>query len=200
MRVIAGDLAAQSGSVASSGGIGVMRQFVGGIRDESTVRDLLLSIAAPRAREAAARLDAAELTMMERDDEPAQLRYASALAEWGDAGGYDAEVHWDACCTAALGVEYERCRWRELRTLSGGEQKRLVLESLLRDKTEVLLLDEPDNYLDVPGKLWLEQQLAATAKTVLLVSHDRELLANTPERIITGEDRNVWGHGHRFAS
>ena len=52
-----------------------------------------------------------------------------------------------------------------------------MLESLLRGKDEVLLLDEPDNYLDVPGKIWLEQQLAATAKTVLLVSHDRELLA-----------------------
>jgi ATPase subunit of ABC transporter with duplicated ATPase domains len=199
IRLAAGDLVPQSGSVTSSGGLGVMRQFVGGIRDESTVRDLLLSISPPRVREAAARLDAAELAMMERDDEPTQLRYATALAEWGDAGGYDAEVHWDSCCTAALGVPYERCRWREVATLSGGEQKRLVLESLLRDKTEVLLLDEPDNYLDVPGKLWLEQQLAATPKTVLLVSHDRELLANTAERIITVEDRNVWVHGGGFA-
>jgi ATPase subunit of ABC transporter with duplicated ATPase domains len=199
-RLAAGDLTAQSGSVTSSGGVGVMRQFVGGIRDESTVRDLLLSIAAPRVREAAARLDAAELAMMEHDDEPTQMRYAAGLAEWGDAGGYEAEVHWDSCCTAALGVPYERCRWREVRTLSGGEQKRLVLESLLRDKTEVLLLDEPDNYLDVPGKLWLEQQLAATAKTVLLVSHDRELLANCAERIITVEDGNVWVHGGGFAS
>jgi ATPase subunit of ABC transporter with duplicated ATPase domains len=199
IRLAAGDLAPQSGSVSSSGGLGVMRQFVGGIRDESTVLDLLLSISPSRVREAAARLDAAELAMMERDDEPSQLRYAAALAEWGDAGGYEAEVHWDSCCTAALGVPYERCRWREVRTLSGGEQKRLVLESLLRDKTEVLLLDEPDNYLDVPGKLWLEQQLAATPKTVLLVSHDRELLANTAERIITVEDRNVWVHGGGFA-
>ena len=198
IRLAAGDLVPQSGSVTSSGGLGVMRQFVGGIRDESTVRDLLLSISPPRVREAAARLDAAELAMMERDDEPAQLRYAAALAEWGDAGGYQAEVHWDSCCTAALGVPYESCRWREVRTLSGGEQKRLVLESLLRDKTEVLLLDEPDNYLDVPGKRWLEQQLAATPKTVLLVSHDRELLANTAERIITVEDRNVWVHGGGF--
>jgi ATPase subunit of ABC transporter with duplicated ATPase domains len=199
IRLAAGDLAPQSGSVTSSGGVGVMRQFVGGIRDSSTVRDLLLSISPPRVREAAARLDAAELAMMERDDEPAQLRYAAALAEWGDAGGYQAEVHWDSCCTAALGVEYERCRWREVRTLSGGEQKRLVLESLLRDRTEVLLLDEPDNYLDVPGKLWLEQQLATTPKTVLLVSHDRELLANAAGRIITVEDRNVWVHGGGFA-
>jgi len=200
MRLIAGDLAPQSGSVSSSGGLGVMRQFIGGIRDESTVRDLLLSIASRRIQDAAARLDAAELVMMERDDEPTQLRYAAALAEWGDAGGYDAEVHFDACCSAALGVGYEQCQWREVGTLSGGEQKRLVLESLLRGKEEVLLLDEPDNYLDVPAKQWLEQQLASTPKTVLLVSHDRELLANTAERIITVEDRNIWTHGGGFAS
>jgi ATPase subunit of ABC transporter with duplicated ATPase domains len=200
MRLAAGDLAPQSGSVSSSGGIGVMRQFIGGIRDDSTVRDLLLSVSAPRVREAAAQLDAAELVMMERDDERAQLRYAAALAEWGDAGGYQAEVHWDSCCVAALGIPYDGCRWREVRTLSGGEQKRLVLESLLRDRTEVLLLDEPDNYLDVPGKLWLEEQLAATPKTVLLVSHDRELLANCAKRIITVEDRNVWVHGGGFAT
>jgi hypothetical protein len=92
-----------------------------------------------------------ELLMMERDDEPAQLCYAAALSEWGDAGGYDAEVLWDACCVAALGVGYERCRWRSVTTLSGGEQKRLVLEALLRGPAEVLLLDEPDNYLDVPA-------------------------------------------------
>ncbi len=200
MRLVTGDLTPQSGSVSSSGGLGVMRQFVGGIRDESTVRDLLLSIAPARVRQAAARLDAAELVMMEQDDEPAQMRYAAALAEWGDAGGYDAEVHFDACCIAALGIPYDRCQWREVRTLSGGEQKRIVLESLLRGKDEVLLLDEPDNYLDVPGKIWLEQQLAATSKTVLLVSHDRELLAACAQRIITVEDRHVWIHGGGFAT
>ena len=289
IRLIAGDLAPQSGTVTGSGGLGVMRQFVGGIRGvarpgtqgagggkeavpvvkqsaggiqgaappgtgaegikgavsaqpaagstegavsaepgtgsgarlaaaadsaggssgqldtgrvtgDSPVRDLLLSVAPPRVQSAAARLDAAELAMMERDDEPTQMRYAAALAEWGDAGGYDAEVTWDACCIAALGVGYERCRWREVGTLSGGEQKRLVLEALLRGPAEVLLLDEPDNYLDVPGKRWLEQQLATTSKTVLLVSHDRELLANGAERIITVEDGNVWVHGGGFAT
>jgi ATPase subunit of ABC transporter with duplicated ATPase domains len=200
MRIIAGDAPAQSGSVTSSGGLGVMRQFIGGIRDETSVRDLLLSIAAQRLRDAAARLDATELIMMERDDEPAQLRYAAALAEWGDAGGYDFEVHADAAAVAALGIPFDRCQYREVRTLSGGEQKRLVLESLLRGKTEVLLLDEPDNYLDVPAKLWLEQQLVATPKTVLLVSHDRELLAGCAQRIVTVEDGNVWTHGGGFAT
>jgi ATPase subunit of ABC transporter with duplicated ATPase domains len=245
IRLIAGDLAPQSGTVSVSGGLGVMRQFIGGIRGvvppgqqsiggirgvaaagnqdgggtgasdggaadgqrdtgrvrgDSPVRDLLISVAPPRLQAAAARLDAAELAMMDRDDEPTQMRYAAALAEWGDAGGYDAEVSWDACCLAALGVGYERCRWREVGTLSGGEQKRLVLESLLRGQAEVLLLDEPDNYLDVPAKRWLEEQLAATTKTVLLVSHDRELLANCAERIVTVEDGNVWVHGGGFAT
>jgi len=200
LRLVTAELTPQSGTVGSSGGLGVMRQFVGGIRDDSTVRDLLLSTASLRVRAAASRLDAAELAMMERDDEPTQLRYAAALAEWGDAGGYDAEVHFDACCVAALGTSYDSCQWREVATLSGGEQKRLVLESLLRGRDEVLVLDEPDNYLDVPGKIWLEQQLAATSKTVLLVSHDRELLAAVAERIITVEDTHMWTHGGGFAS
>src|SRR5256885_14628584 len=84
--------------------------------------------------------------------------------------------------------------------LSGGEQKRLVLESLLRGNDGVLLLDEPDNYLDVPAKRWLEQQLASTPKTVLLVSHDRELLAACAQRIVTVEDRHVWVHGGGFGT
>jgi len=188
IRLIAGDVPPQSGTVSFSGGLGIMRQFVGGFRagdsqagqadtraltGESSVRDLLVSVAPLRLRAAAKRLDAAELVMMERDDETTQMRYAAALAEWGDAGGYDAEVLWDACCLAALGIGYERCRWRELGTLSGGEQKRLVLEALLRGPADVLLLDEPDNYLDLPATSWLELQLATTGKTVLLVSHDR---------------------------
>jgi ATPase subunit of ABC transporter with duplicated ATPase domains len=215
IRLVAGDVAPQAGTVSFSGGLGIMRQFVGGIRvtegaagrtdagsitGRSSVRDLLISVAPPRLREAADGLDAAELAMMERDDEATQLRYAAALAEWGDAGGYDAEVLWDACCLAALGSGYEQCRWREVGTLSGGEQKRLVLEALLRGPADVLLLDEPDNYLDVPAKRWLEQQLAATGKTVLLVSHDRELLANCAQRIVTVEDKSVWIHGGGFAT
>src|SRR5580693_3398315 len=215
IRLIAGDQAPQSGTVTASGGLGVMRQFIGGLRgvvppgeqsvggvrgDGTTIRDLLVSVAAPRVRESAGRLDAAEQAIATRDDERAQLRYAAALADWGDAGGYDAEVLWDACCVTALGISYDRCRDRDVGTLSGGEQKRLVLEALLRGPAEVLLLDEPDNYLDVPGKQWLEQQLGLTRKTVLMVSHDRELLANTAGRIITVEDGNLWVHGGGFAS
>ncbi len=201
-RIIAGDLKPHRGSIARSGGLGVMRQFVGSVRDSSTVRDLLLSVAPEAIQTAAAKLDKAELAMMEAEDEKTQLKYAQAVSDWGEVGGYDAEVLWDVCTTAALGIPFDRCRWREVKTLSGGEQKRLVLEALLRGPDEVLMLDEPDNYLDVPGKRWLEEQLRSTDKTVLFISHDRELLANTATRIVTVElgaaGNTVWTHGGGF--
>jgi ATPase subunit of ABC transporter with duplicated ATPase domains len=200
LRLVAGDETPRTGTVTRSGGLGVMRQFVGSVRDDSTVRDLLVSVAPSALRVAAATVDSAELAMMEHDDEPTQLRYAQALADWGDAGGYVAEVTWDVCCTEAIGMPYERAQWREVRTLSGGEQKRLVLEALLRGPDQVLLLDEPDNYLDVPGKRWLETALRETQKTVLFVSHDRELLARTATRIVTVEGGTAWTHGGGFAT
>ncbi len=156
LRLIAGDLTPTSGSVSRSGGLGVMRQFIGSIRDQSTVRDLLFSLGRPALRTAVAEVDRLELTLMTDESEKTQLSYAQALADYADAGGYDAEVIFDACCTEALGIPYERAKWREVSTLSGGEQKRLALEALLRGPDQVLLLDEPDNYLDVPGKRWLE--------------------------------------------
>jgi ATPase subunit of ABC transporter with duplicated ATPase domains len=204
LRIVAGDLAPTDGVVSRSGGLGIMRQFIGSIRDHSTVRDLLFSLAPARLQRAVTELDAVELQLMEDDSEPVQLRYAHALADYADAGGYDAEVLFDVCTTAALGIGYDRAKWREVNTLSGGEQKRLALEALLRGPEEVLLLDEPDNYLDVPGKRWLEEQLRLTQKSVLLVSHDRELLAQAATTIAAVElgaaGNTVWVHGGGFAT
>lgn len=202
LRIVTGELDPHAGVVTRSGGLGVMRQMVD--RDAESVHDLLLSVSPPRLRAAAAEVERCELALMESDDEPTQMRYAGALAEWGDAGGYDLEVTWDKVCTAALGVPYERAKYRPLDSLSGGEQKRLVLEFLLDGPDEVLLLDEPDNFLDVPGKQWLERRLRESQKTVLFVSHDRELLANTATRVVTVElgaaGNTVWTHPGGFQS
>jgi ATPase subunit of ABC transporter with duplicated ATPase domains len=142
--------------------------------------------------------------MMENDDEKTQMRYAQAISDWADAGGYDAEVLWDTCTVAALGIPFDKAQWREVRTLSGGEQKRVVLEALLRGPDDVLMLDEPDNYLDVPGKQWLEDAMRESPKTVLFVSHDRELLARTATRVVTVElgagGNTTWTHGGGFAT
>jgi ATPase subunit of ABC transporter with duplicated ATPase domains len=213
LKIIAGDLRPTSGSVSRSGGVGVMRQFIGSVRDSThpdrpsgstTVRDLLFSLSPPALRHAVTEVDRLELELMEDDREQTQLRYAQALADYADAGGYNYEVIFEACCTEALGMSYGRAKWRELSTLSGGEQKRLALEALLRGPDEVLLLDEPDNFLDVPAKRWLEGQLINTQKSVLLVSHDRELLAQTAKTIAVLElgaaGNSVWIHGSGFAS
>ncbi len=200
LRLIAGDEGIQRGTVSRVGGVGVMRQFIGSVRDSTTVQDFLVGLSPVPLQRAWQALQDAELALMERDDEPTQLTYAHTIAEWGEAGGYDAEVLWDVVTVAALGLTYEAAKYRELATLSGGEQKRLALELLLRGRDEVLLLDEPDNYLDVPGKRWLEQRLRETAKTVLFVSHDRELLATVADRVITVEGGTTWTHGGGFAS
>jgi ATPase subunit of ABC transporter with duplicated ATPase domains len=200
LRMLAGELPCADGGVRVEGGLGVMPQFVGSVRDDSTVRDLLLAVAPAPAKAAAAELDAVELLLMDTDDEPTQLRYATALAGWGEAGGYDLEVLWDTVTVAAVGLPFDVAQHRMVRTLSGGEQKRLVLEALLRGHEQVLLLDEPDNYLDVPGKRWLEQRLAETPKAVLLVSHDRELLANAATAVVTLEGHTSWTHGGSFAT
>ncbi len=205
LKIITGELVSHAGAVTRSGGLGVMRQMVGaGLGEAPTVADLLLSISPDRARAASAEVDRWERALMEVDDEKTQLAYAHALAEYSDAGGYDLEVTWDVCTVKALALPYDRAKYRELRTLSGGEQKRIVLEYLLAGPDEVLLLDEPDNFLDVPGKVWLEQRIASSDKTILFISHDRELLANTATRVVTVElgaaGNLVWTHPGGFAS
>jgi len=207
LRIIIGDLVPQAGVITRTGGLGVMRQMVGvGLGDDPTVADLLLSVSPARVRDASAEVERCEVALMDADDERTQMRYAEALAEYADAGGYDLEVVWDVCTVRGLGVPYDRAKYRSLRTLSGGEQKRLVLEYLLAGPDEVLLLDEPDNFLDVPGKIWLEGRIRESEKTILFISHDRELLDNTATRIVTvelgssGGGNLVWTHPGGFAS
>ncbi|EAQ00894.1 ABC transporter ATP-binding protein [Janibacter sp. HTCC2649] len=204
-RIISGDLTAHEGAVTTSGTLAVMNQFVGKVRDDSTVRDLLISVAPERIRKAALAVDATELLIMEIDDEPSQMAYAQALADWGDAGGYDYETTvWDTVTTQALGMPFEQAQWRAVTSLSGGEQKRVVLEALLNGPADLLLLDEPDNYLDVPSKRWLEDRLIASDKTVLFISHDRELLSRVATAVVTLEPgangATAWIHPGSFAT
>ncbi|MFI5285101.1 MAG: ABC-F family ATP-binding cassette domain-containing protein [Candidatus Dormibacteria bacterium] len=200
LRLIAGDIKPDTGTISSSGGIGVMRQFIGSTGGATTVRDFLLGLAAEPIRIAGAALHAAERRLAEEpNDSAVATAYAQAVADWASAGGYEAEVTWNVCCESSIGESFETVRDRLGATLSGGEQKRLALEVLLRGDEEVLLLDEPDNYLDVTAKRQLEKALRATGKTVLYVSHDRQVLAETANRVVTLEGHGVWVHGGGFA-
>lgn len=201
LKFIAGELKSDQGTVSISGSLGVMPQFIGHMT-LGTVRDLLLTIAPLRIKSIADKLAQLSLQLVNHKDAKLQMDYAQALSDWGDAGGYELEVTWDMCTMAALGLPFDEVQSREVETLSGGEQKRLVLEGLMRSSDEILLLDEPDNYLDVPGKKWLEERLSETTKTVILISHDRELLANAATHIIAVElgaaGNTVWMHGGSF--
>jgi ATPase subunit of ABC transporter with duplicated ATPase domains len=196
LKLITGDLDASDGTISVDGELGVMHQLVGTAEHPaSNVRELLVSVAPQRLRDAADRMAAAEQRLA---DDP--MAYADALASWGDAGGYELEVTWNECVTRAVGETFDSVATRPLRTFSGGEQKRLALEALLRSEFDILVLDEPDNFLDVPAKRWLERQLNDTRKTVLFISHDRELLAATATKIVTVEAWGAWTHGGSFAT
>jgi ATPase subunit of ABC transporter with duplicated ATPase domains len=199
LKLIAGRLERQSGHIHVDGAVGFMQQFVAAAPEAATIRSFLLGYAAPRIQAAAAEVSRSE-QRARSDGQKAQLRYASALAGWGEVGGYEAEVLWDTCTTAALQLPFEDVAQRPVRTLSGGEQKRLALEVLFRSDFDVLLLDEPDNFLDIPAKRWLENLINRSRKTIFYVSHDRTLLARTSTRVITLEGHGAWVHEESFES
>ena len=155
LRIVAGDLDPHGGAVTRSGGLGVMRQFIGQVRDSSTVRDLLLGVAQPRIRDAAAALDAAELAMLESDDVPVQMRYAQAIPDWADAGGYEYETLWDVCTVAALGTPYERAQWREglhlVNVMAQHYHGKSFVESAPEQRVAVLkVLSDNEHMTDLP--------------------------------------------------
>ncbi len=217
LRMVAGDLLPQGGSIARSGGLGVMRQFIGMIghggpnteEDASgaergadrTLADFAISLLPDAIAAAGVLLARAEATAQAAPHlEKAQFAYANALHTWGEVGGYDAEILFDTVAVLVMGKPWDDVRARTVGTLSGGQQKRFALEMLLRGPDEVLLLDEPDNFLDVPGKRWLEERLRESSKSVLYVSHDRELLARTADRVVAVEGGSAWTHPAGFAS
>src|SRR5215216_7706068 len=86
LRLIVGDDRPTAGSIQTDGRVGLMRQFIGSDARPTTVRDFLLAYAEPRVSEAAIRVSKAERWMRDHPGEEAQMRYADALANWGEAG------------------------------------------------------------------------------------------------------------------
>ena len=200
LRLIAGEEPPSAGSIRVDGRVGLMRQFIGSNEQPTTVRAFLLAYSDPAVREAAARLEQAERRLAADPDERAQLAYAEALAAWETAGGYRAEVLWDRCAAEAFGGGYPESATRPIETLSGGERKRLALEIVLRSPFDVVVLDEPDNTLDIAGKEWLESRIAEDPRTILFVSHDRTVLERAATQVVTLEGRATWTHPASFAT
>src|SRR5205823_319071 len=79
----------------------------------------------------------------------------------------------------------------EIGSLSGGEKKLVNLARILIKAPDLLLLDEPDNHLDLEAKAWLEQYISSYPGTVLIISHDRQLLDRAVKKIFELEDGKI---------
>jgi ATPase subunit of ABC transporter with duplicated ATPase domains len=195
LRLMAGELEAAEGDIALGGRALYMAQDVG--QGDQSVRELLLEAAPPRVRDAGRRMLAAERELAE-GDESAGLRLGEAIGAWSDLGGYELEGTWDAACRRIVRAGLSDVGDRRSTELSGGERKRLVLDLLFASDAPILLLDEPDNFLDIPAKRALEERIRTTRKTVLVISHDRELLRAACNAIVTIEGDGAWVHGGSY--
>lgn len=198
LRILAGELEADAGETSIGGTVLSMTQDVGMARPTDTLRQLLIEVAPPALRRAGRALVAAEAALADGSDDG--MAYATALTEWGDLGGYELEAQWAAAARRSVKTPVDDVGTRLVGELSGGERKRLVLDLLLTSGADVLLLDEPDNYLDIPTRRWLEDQLRACRSTILLVSHDRALLEAVATKIVVIEGAGCWVHGGGYGT
>ncbi|MEU8351378.1 ABC-F family ATP-binding cassette domain-containing protein [Streptomyces sp. NPDC048845] len=165
--------------VRAEGGVGHFSQE-GRLPPRLTVQDVV-EHALRELRAVEARLRGLEAAMSDGDE--------SALAEYGELltvfelrGGYDADARVERAL-AGLGLA-RLPRDRTVGSLSGGEQVRLRLASVLTAAPEVLLLDEPTNHLDDEALDWLENHLRTRRGTTVAVSHDRVFLERTATSLL----------------
>src|SRR5213078_3613563 len=98
---------------------------------------------------------------------------------------------------AGLGLD-AAMQERPLAELSGGWRMRVALAAVLFAEPDLLLLDEPTNYLDLEGTLWLENYVSKYPHTVLLISHDRDLLNRAVNSIVHLDQKKLtfWRGGY----
>src|SRR5215472_2179608 len=112
--------------------------------------------------------------------------YGHLSSHFEDRGGYELDFRIDQVL-GGLRLDYLG-RDREIVGLSGGEKTRVGLATLLLSAPDLLLLDEPTNHLDATTLKWLEDYLARYPGAVLVVSHDRQFLNRTVNRILEVDD------------
>jgi ATPase subunit of ABC transporter with duplicated ATPase domains len=198
LKILTGQYEADDGEFSIGGTFLQMTQDVGMSKPDDALRDMLIEVAPTALRDAGKKLFAAEQAMMSGEDDG--MAYAEALGDWGDLGGYELETQWAAAAQRSVKTPVTDFATRLVGQLSGGERKRLVLDLLLNSGADVLFLDEPDNYLDIPTRGWLEEQIRACKSTILMVSHDRTLLERVATKIIAVEGSGAWVHGGSYAT
>ncbi|MCA1969186.1 MAG: ABC-F family ATP-binding cassette domain-containing protein [Rhizobium sp.] len=170
-RIITGDLSAESGSISipKNARIGQVAQEAPGTEES------LISIVLSADKERAALLAEAETATDPH-------RIAEIQTRLADIGSHSAEAR-AATILSGLGFDHE-AQLRPASSFSGGWRMRVALAAVLFAEPDLLLLDEPTNYLDLEGTLWLEDYVRRYPHTVIVISHDRDLLNTAVNSII----------------
>jgi len=181
-RILAGEGAPAAGQVTRSGSVGYLPQDPRTGDLDVLGRDRILS--ARRLDDVQRRMRDAEGRMASADGrtaEDALQRYGRLQEEFTAAGGYAAESE-AAQIAASLGLP-ERVLDQPLRTLSGGQRRRVELARILFGGSETLLLDEPTNHLDADSIGWLREFLRTHRGGLVVISHDVGLLQTCVNRV-----------------
>jgi ATP-binding cassette subfamily F protein 3 len=177
-KIISGDLATDGGGVSFIKGatLGMVRQDLPD--DDTTILDVVLSADTERT----ALLKEAETT--EDID-----RIGHIYERLNEIGAYDAPSR-AASILAGLGFS-EVAQACPISSFSGGWRARVALASALFHQPNVLLLDEPTNHLDFESMVWLENFLMRYRETLIIISHDRDILNKTVDHILHLENKNL---------
>ena len=189
LELLLGELAATNGAVIRSGRVVSVRQE-DGLGGSGTVLDALLTSRPD--------LDALhrEIQTLERDGLAEPLRYADAIADYAERGGYDLSLGLEAELSA-LGFAKGTLE-RAAVSLSGGERRLLKLVSAFLQHADLLVFDEPTNYLDEAATAFLVEKLQAFPGALLVVSHDRWFLDQTVFKILEIEHRRLTSYSGNY--
>src|SRR5690606_13326131 len=184
-RSIMGELAPESGTISLPKGlrIGQVAQEAPGT--EEPLIDIVLRADTER-----------EQLLAEAETATEANRIAEIQARLTDIRAHSAEAR-AAAILSGLGFDAEAQR-RPASSFSGGWRMRVALAAVLFSEPDLLLLDEPTNYLDLEGTMWLESYVARYPHTVLLISHDRDLLNKAVNNIVHLDQKKLtfWRGGY----
>ena len=170
-RAICGDIAIESGTIALAARARVRRLAQEAPDGPEALIDTVLAADEERTR-----------LLAEAETVHDPFRLAEVQTRLADIAAHAAPAR-AAAILAGLGFDSTE-QQRACAEFSGGWRMRVALAAALFAEPDLLLLDEPTNYLDLEGTLWLQDHLARYPRTVIIISHDRDLLDQAVDHIL----------------
>lgn len=181
-KILAGEAQPTSGTVSTSGEVGYLPQDPRSGDPEELAMTRILN--ARGLGDIMVRMTNAGMDMASENPkihDAAMRKYSRAQEEFEMAGGYASEAEASAIASN-LGIE-DRILEQPLKTLSGGQRRRVELARILFSNAETMLLDEPTNHLDADRVIWLRTYLKNYQGGLIVISHDVELVQETVNKV-----------------